>query len=107
MKVLVVGANGQVGKHLVEKIQNSESIQAKAMIRKAEQAKYFEDLGAETVLVDLEDETSKITEAAKGVDAVRSEEHTSELQSRGHLVCRLLLEKKKKYTKSTDKTERE
>src|SRR5437870_9746291 len=29
----------------------------------------------------------------------RSEEHTSELQSRGHLVCRLLLEKKKKKTK--------
>src|SRR5690625_5514171 len=28
--------------------------------------------------------------------AMRSEEHTSELQSRGHLVCRLLLEKKKK-----------
>src|SRR5690625_3463993 len=27
-------------------------------------------------------------------DAGRSEEHTSELQSRGHLVCRLLLEKK-------------
>src|SRR5437660_8743454 len=26
---------------------------------------------------------------------VRSEEHTSELQSRGHLVCRLLLEKKR------------
>src|SRR5439155_15073001 len=30
---------------------------------------------------------------------VRSEEHTSELQSRGHLVCRLLLEKKKKKQK--------
>src|SRR5690625_7008429 len=29
---------------------------------------------------------------------VRSEEHTSELQSRGHLVCRLLLEKKKANT---------
>src|SRR5437870_13202397 len=29
---------------------------------------------------------------------LRSEEHTSELQSRGHLVCRLLLEKKKKKT---------
>src|SRR5690625_5953728 len=29
---------------------------------------------------------------------MRSEEHTSELQSRGHLVCRLLLEKKKKFT---------
>src|SRR5689334_24672805 len=30
--------------------------------------------------------------------AVRSEEHTSELQSQFHLVCRLLLEKKKKKT---------
>src|SRR5437660_6792080 len=30
----------------------------------------------------------------------RSEEHTSELQSRGHLVCRLLLEKKKKKKKN-------
>src|SRR5690625_6567442 len=28
------------------------------------------------------------------IDKERSEEHTSELQSRGHLVCRLLLEKK-------------
>src|SRR2546422_4978408 len=32
---------------------------------------------------------------------VRSEEHTSELQSRLHLVCRLLLEKKKKKTNNT------
>src|SRR2546422_5137132 len=32
--------------------------------------------------------------------AVRSEEHTSELQSRLHLVCRLLLEKKKKSIRS-------
>src|SRR5690625_6246579 len=31
-------------------------------------------------------------------DDDRSEEHTSELQSRGHLVCRLLLEKKKPKT---------
>src|SRR3712207_6897466 len=30
-------------------------------------------------------------------DAARSEEHTSELQSRQYLVCRLLLEKKKQY----------
>src|SRR2546429_6922280 len=30
--------------------------------------------------------------------STRSEEHTSELQSRLHLVCRLLLEKKKKHT---------
>src|SRR2546422_4402321 len=34
--------------------------------------------------------------SAKPRSIVRSEEHTSELQSRLHLVCRLLLEKKKK-----------
>src|SRR2546429_3477113 len=33
---------------------------------------------------------------ATGMHELRSEEHTSELQSRLHLVCRLLLEKKKK-----------
>src|SRR2546422_3121631 len=35
---------------------------------------------------------------ASGDDEARSEEHTSELQSRLHLVCRLLLEKKKQQT---------
>src|SRR2546422_1953474 len=35
-------------------------------------------------------------------DEGRSEEHTSELQSRLHLVCRLLLEKKKKRIKVND-----
>src|SRR5258708_17286471 len=34
-------------------------------------------------------------EAATGMSVTRSEEHTSELQSPDHLVCRLLLEKKK------------
>src|SRR5436305_11460818 len=35
---------------------------------------------------------------AESLPVIRSEEHTSELQSRPHLVCRLLLEKKKKVT---------
>src|SRR5690554_7689184 len=34
---------------------------------------------------------------APAIALARSEEHTSELQSRPHLVCRLLLEKKKNY----------
>src|SRR3989449_2708042 len=37
--------------------------------------------------------------ATRQCDSSRSEEHTSELQSRLHLVCRLLLEKKKKKKK--------
>src|SRR5687768_17665971 len=35
----------------------------------------------------------------EGVERIRSEEHTSELQSRLHLVCRLLLEKKNRQKK--------
>src|SRR5258707_2741313 len=38
--------------------------------------------------------------ASDGVEAERSEEHTSELQSRQYLVCRLLLEKKKSHLNS-------
>src|SRR5690625_6129225 len=38
---------------------------------------------------------SKALQLTLGTFTARSEEHTSELQSRGHLVCRLLLEKNK------------
>src|SRR5947208_13022724 len=38
-----------------------------------------------------------VAHKGEGIEAQRSEEHTSELQSPDHLVCRLLLEKKK-YT---------
>src|SRR5690625_5806759 len=41
----------------------------------------------------------QLAEIVQIPDLHRSEEHTSELQSRGHLVCRLLLEKKK-YTRN-------
>src|SRR3989449_7621916 len=49
--------------------------------------------------------TASIAPAARAprrrLGASRSEEHTSELQSRLHLVCRLLLEKKKKRKSTT------
>src|SRR3712207_8303303 len=50
-------------------------------------------VGREAALVDL---------ASR--DDVRSEEHTSELQSRQYLVCRLLLEKKKHVSNASDFT---
>src|SRR5690606_42036299 len=40
--------------------------------------------------------------AYSDASALRSEEHTSELQSRENLVCRLLLEKKKEYNSHID-----
>src|SRR5689334_24639669 len=42
-----------------------------------------------------------VQDTGNGRQAVRSEEHTSELQSQFHLVCRLLLEKKKKKIKNS------
>src|SRR5690606_40259461 len=47
------------------------------------------------------------TEANKGGKPWRSEEHTSELQSRENLVCRLLLEKKKETKQERCSTENE
>src|SRR3989441_6992230 len=54
-------------------------------------------------VADLEDQDAIVAEQNRGLilhdqqlDAIRSEEHTSELQSLAYLVCRLLLEKKKK-----------
>ncbi|HHU19254.1 MAG TPA: SDR family oxidoreductase [Bacilli bacterium] len=70
VKVLVVGANGQIGKQLTSYIQASDHLTAKAMIRKQEQASFFEDLGAETVLVDLEDSVESIAKVATDVDAI-------------------------------------
>src|SRR2546422_1750991 len=45
--------------------------------------------------------SGKIIETLQLRGGSRSEEHTSELQSRLHLVCRLLLEKKKKQHRTT------
>src|SRR2546421_7923877 len=54
----------------------------------------------------IERMTSKaIVKAIRLTPCSRSEEHTSELQSRSDLVCRLLLEKKKKKKTNTQKIE--
>src|SRR3712207_6861357 len=53
-------------------------------------------MGDVVSLVERAAETIEMEDAEKLAAKMRSEEHTSELQSRQYLVCRLLLEKKKK-----------
>src|SRR5690554_7517096 len=53
----------------------------------------------------IEKKQSKISELKP--NEIRSEEHTSELQSRPHLVCRLLLEKKKTRNTNNHETKRQ
>ncbi len=69
MKVFVVGANGQIGRHLVHLLKESNEHTVRAMVRKEEQAKDFENLGVEAKLANLEG-VEEIAEAAKGCDAV-------------------------------------
>lgn len=70
MKVLVVGANGKIGKQLVNLLNESETHSVRAFVRKEEQAKELESNGIETHLGDLEGSVSDLEEAVKGTDAV-------------------------------------
>jgi uncharacterized protein YbjT (DUF2867 family) len=70
MKVLIVGANGQIGKQLVKLIKKEDKHTARAMVRKEEQVRQFEDMGVETVLSSLEGTVDELAEAAKGCEAI-------------------------------------
>ncbi|MFA9559698.1 SDR family oxidoreductase [Evansella sp. AB-rgal1] len=70
MKVLVVGANGQIGKHVVNLLHRSDSHSVRAMVRKEEQKTELEKSGVETVQGDLEGTVEDIGEAVTGCDAI-------------------------------------
>ncbi|MBS8264135.1 SDR family NAD(P)-dependent oxidoreductase [Mesobacillus boroniphilus] len=70
MKVLVVGANGQIGKQLVDLLNESSEHEVRAMLREPEQTPEFEDKGVETTIASLEGTVEDIASAAKGCDAI-------------------------------------
>lgn len=70
MKVLVVGANGQIGQHFVNLLKDSQEHSPKAMVRKQEQAESFRNSGVEAVLADLEGNVEALAAAAEGCDAI-------------------------------------
>src|SRR2546429_4843531 len=74
------------------------------LFRSADRIRHVGGLGEVRVIIELRfrEQRCAVAERAEEVASIidtdcRSEEHTSELQSRLHLVCRLLLEKKKMY----------
>lgn len=70
MKVFVVGANGQIGKQLINLLKESDEHTVRAMVRNEEQVEAFGKLGVETKLADLEGSVEDIANAAKGCDAI-------------------------------------
>src|SRR5690625_6705720 len=80
---------GLIGGSLAAALKSAGVVQQVLGVgRDANSLRQAQDLG-------LIDRPVSVAEAAAQADVLRSEEHTSELQSRGHLVCRLLLENKK------------
>src|SRR5690625_6872364 len=82
-----------------EVIEAAKAAQAHDFITSFEKG-YDTDLGQGGVNVSG-GQKQRLTIARALLKNPRSEEHTSELQSRGHLVCRLLLEKKKTKSAAT------
>lgn len=70
MKVFVVGATGQIGKHLIDLLQNSEQHTVRAMVRKKEQAEELKSQGIDVAVASLEGSVTDIAEAANGCDAI-------------------------------------
>ncbi|ADH98574.1 SDR family oxidoreductase [Salisediminibacterium selenitireducens] len=70
MNVLVVGANGQIGTHLVKQLKAHDGHSVKAMVRKKEQAEAWEQEGVHAVVADLESDVGDLKEVMEGSDAV-------------------------------------
>lgn len=70
MKVLVVGANGQIGRHFVKLLADIPGHTPIAMIRMEEQISYFNRLNVETAVTSLEGSVDEIAAAMEGCDAV-------------------------------------
>lgn len=70
MNVFVVGANGQIGQHLVRLLKESERHTVRAMVRKEEQAESLRQSDVDVAVRDLEGRVDEIADAAKGCDAV-------------------------------------
>jgi uncharacterized protein YbjT (DUF2867 family) len=70
MNVLVVGANGQVGKLLVNQLRDSKEHTVKAMVRREEQAEAFKKMDLEVAVACLEQSVEDIAQAARGCNAI-------------------------------------
>ena len=70
MKVLVIGANGQIGQHLIRLLSESNEHTVRAMVRTKEQAESFESKGVEVAVANLEGSVKEIADAAKGCEAI-------------------------------------
>lgn len=70
MHVVVVGANGQIGQHVVKELQKNDVHTVTAMVRKEEQAEKLNEDGIQSVVADLEGSVDDLVKAFQGKDAI-------------------------------------
>ncbi|MDL4839609.1 SDR family oxidoreductase [Aquibacillus rhizosphaerae] len=70
MKTLVVGANGQIGSHIIHQLSNNDNHEVIAMVRTQEQAKHLTEKGIDSVIGDLEGSVDALVAVMKKVDAI-------------------------------------
>ncbi|MFD2562133.1 SDR family oxidoreductase [Aquimarina rubra] len=66
-KILVIGATGTTGNKVINELQNHQNYEPIAMVRKPEQQSQFEQQGVKTILGDLTEDVTHVTE---GIDKV-------------------------------------
>lgn len=69
-KVLIIGANGQVGKIIATKMNASADFSPVALIRKEKQKEFFENKNIEFQIAGLEENVDSLSDVMKGIDAV-------------------------------------
>lgn len=70
MKVVIIGANGKVGRLIAKKMSETKEFEPTALIRKEAQRSYFETIGVPVIVESIESSREKISQAIKGFDAV-------------------------------------
>ena len=70
MNVFLMGSNGQVGKHIVKFLQESNKHTLKAMVRSEEQAESLRQSGVDAIVANLEGSVDELAKAMEGSDAV-------------------------------------
>lgn len=70
MRVAVIGANGQIGRHIVKLLDTHEQHEPVALVRKEDQLRDLTERGIDACLVDLSKDVADIQSALQGVDAV-------------------------------------
>ena len=76
LKILVIGANGQLGRHLIHYILEGGDHQAKALLQNRAQSAYFSQKGIENFLYKSNDSIDTFIQAVQSVDALVIAEHS-------------------------------